>query len=223
MQRFLNSFLLLAFLCTPAVWADSGTTTGAESTAATTYQQGVHYELLKVPQPAEVAPGKIEVREIFSYSCPHCWRLEAPLEKWKATMPDDVELITMPGILAKNWMLLGKTYYALEAIGQLDAMHKRFFDAIHLQGRRFSSLDSLVRFFNSEGIDGEKFRSAMNSMVVNTKARHAESLVKKYEVTGVPALIVGGKYRVLNSGATTYDELMDVVTFLVNKERASQK
>lgn len=223
MQRFLNSFLLLAFLCAPAVWADSETTAGAESTAATTYQQGVHYELLKVPQPTEVAPGKIEVREIFSYSCPHCWRLEAPLEKWKATMPDDVELITMPGILAKNWMLLGKTYYALEAIGQLDAMHKRFFDAIHLQGRRFSSLDSLVRFFNSEGIDGEKFRSAMNSMVVNTKARHAESLVKKYEVTGVPALIVGGKYRVLNSGATTYDELMDVVTFLVNKERASQK
>ncbi|MGV6818778.1 MAG: thiol:disulfide interchange protein DsbA/DsbL [Thiotrichales bacterium] len=223
MQRFLNSFLLLVFLCAPAVWADSGTTPGAGSTAATTYQQGVHYELLKVPQPTEVAPGKIEVREIFSYSCPHCWRLEAPLEKWKATMPDDVELITMPGILAKNWMLLGKTYYALEAIGQLDAMHKRFFDAIHLQGRRFTSLDSLVRFFSSEGIDGEKFRSAMNSMVVNTKARHAESLVKKYEVTGVPALIVGGKYQVLNSGATTYEELMDVVTFLVNKERASQK
>lgn len=216
MPRLLSFFFLIAFLCAPVVWAESADVKPVD------FQQGVQYEVLKVPQPTEVAPGKIEVRELFSYSCPHCWRLEAPLEKWAKTKADDVELVTMPGILANNWMLLGKTYYALEAIGQREAMHKKLFDAIHVQGRRFSSVDSLARFFESEGVDGDKFRQAMQSMVVTTKAKQARFLAKQYEVTGVPALIVGGKYRVLNSGVTTYDGLMDVVDFLVEKERSAK-
>lgn len=215
--------LLVLLSFTPLAWAESPNAAGDEETMPqVSYQQGIHYAALKTPQPTEVAAGKIEVRELFSYSCPHCWRLEAPLEKWKKTMADDVELIAMPGILAQSWMLLGKTYYALDSIGELESMHMKLFEAMHLQGRRFSNIDSLVRFFESEGVDGEKFRDAMNSMVVTTKAKQAQGLVKKYELSGVPALIVGGKYRVINSGATTYDELMAIVDFLVEKERAAQ-
>jgi thiol:disulfide interchange protein DsbA len=43
--------------------------------------------------------------------------------------------------------------------------------------------------------------------------------MKQWQVTGVPSLIVNGKYRVSASRAVRTDELFDVVDFLVAKER----
>lgn len=187
---------------------------------ATTFKEGVHYELLSDPQPTEVPPGKIEVRELFSYGCPHCYRLEQPLEHWLKNKPDDVAFIAMPGILSPSWTIYGKVFYTLEALGQLDTMHGRVFEAMHEQHRRLATEDAFARFFESQGIDADKFREAMNSLAVITKTNHAAELTKSYDVSGVPALIVNGRYRVLNSGATSYEELFSVVDFLVDKERA---
>ena len=70
--------------------------TGAAS-AAIQLQQGVNYKLLQPAQPTNVAPGKVEVVEVFWYACGHCYLLEPKLEAWNRNgRPANAELVRLP-------------------------------------------------------------------------------------------------------------------------------
>ncbi|HFD88235.1 MAG TPA: hypothetical protein ENJ35_11250 [Gammaproteobacteria bacterium] len=94
---------------------------------------------------------------------------------------------------------------------------------MHEQGRRLNSVDAWARFVASQGVDEAKFREAMSSLAVETKTRHAIDLTEKYGLTGVPALIVDGRYRVLNKAISSYGEMFQIVDFLIEKERSRLK
>ena len=210
----------------------------AESKPATTkaaadarqFDEGIHYVELFDPVPTSVPAGKIEVVEMFWYGCPHCYQMEPELEKWKASLPDDVQLVQIPGVFKgpggnpnPNWALHARAFYALEVLGKADGLHGKIFAAIHEQGRRLNSVDALARFVASQGIDEQKFRQAMTSLTVDTKTRKSIELTEKYGLTGVPALVVGGRYRVLNKAIASYGEMFQIVDFLVEKERSRPK
>ena len=40
------------------------------------YVEGRHYHSIEPAQPTEVADGKVEVVEVFSYACVHCANFE---------------------------------------------------------------------------------------------------------------------------------------------------
>ncbi len=210
----------------------STTTQGGASSDATpkSFVEDIHYAELFDPVPTSVAPGKIEIVEMFWYGCPHCYQLEPELEAWKASLPDDVELVQVPGVFKDRsgkpnagWALSARAYYALEALGKADELHPKIFAAIHEQGRRLNSVDAFARFVASQGVDERKFREAISSLAVDTKTQKAIELTEKYGLTGVPALVVGGRYRVLNKALTSYDEMFQIVDFLVEKERSRLK
>lgn len=187
--------------------------------AADKFEEDVHYVKLTNPAPVSTEKGKVEVVEMFWYGCPHCYRLEPFVNTWKETADKDIEVVRMPGVLNPKWGLHARAYYAAEAMGLTDKLHEKIFAAIHEQGRRLNSEDAIVRFVTSQGVDGAEFKAAMSSMAATTKAARATDLGKKYELTGVPALIVDGKYRVLSSGVRSYDEMFQVVDFLAEKAR----
>lgn len=194
------------------------------------FEESVHYVELFDPVPKSVPADKIEVVELFWYSCPHCYQLEPELSKWKKSLPKDVELVQIPGVFKDrsgkpnpNWAMSARAYYALEALGALPQTHENVFAAIHEQGRRLNSIDAWARFVASQGVDEAKFREAMSSLAVDTKTRHAIDLTEKYGLTGVPALIVDGRYRVLNKAITSYGEMFQIVDFLIEKERSRLK
>ncbi len=210
--------------------ADASKTGTAQPPAQKTFIEDIHYAELFDPVPTSVAPGKIEIVAMFWYGCPHCNQLEPELAKWKTSLPNDVELVQIPGVFKDRagnpnpaWALSARAYYALEALGKADELHPKIFAAIHEQGRRLNSVDAFARFVASQGVDEKKFREAMSSLAVETKTRKAVELTEKYGLTGVPALIVNGRYRVLNQAITSYDEMFQIVDFLVEKERSRQK
>src|SRR2546427_7514408 len=94
---------------------------------------GVDYIELKPPQAVE-SSGKIEVLEFFWYRCPHCYALEPDLESWAKRLPRDVQFKRLPGILNDDWAVDARIFYTLEAIGELERLHRPLFDTIHLQG-----------------------------------------------------------------------------------------
>lgn len=216
-----------------AASATSQSQSHAASTDATTgkaFVEDIHYAELFNPIPTNVAPGKIEVVELFWYGCPHCYELEPELNKWKSSLPEDVEMVRIPGVFKDRsgkpnpgWELMARAYYALEALGKADELHEKIFAAIHEQGRNLGSIDALARFVASQGVDEQKFREAMNSLAVQTKTQKAIELTEKYQITGVPSLLVNGRYRVLNRSLNGYGEIFEVVDFLVEKERSRQK
>ena len=59
-----------------------------------------------------------------------------PLEQWVKQLPPDVAFRRVPAAFNSVWESYARTYYALEATGQLDALHKRLFAALHVQRQR---------------------------------------------------------------------------------------
>src|ERR1700741_3692543 len=99
---------------------------------AASLAKGTNYEVLAQPQPTD-SKGKVEVLEFFWYACPHCYSLQPPLETWLKRKPADVEFRRVPAVLDNSWLQLARTYYAIEAMGLLDKLHRDLFNAIHQQ------------------------------------------------------------------------------------------
>jgi thiol:disulfide interchange protein DsbA len=181
-------------------------------------EEGVQYQKVLTPQPTS-GDGKIEVLEMFWYGCPHCYHLEPELNAWLEKKPDDVEFVRLPAVLGPKWELLARGYYTAELLGVLDKIHEPLFERIHKQHKPVRNVEELKAFFESQGVSGDDFDKTYNSFAVVTRTNRAKEAHNKYGVTGVPTLIVDGKYRTSASMAGSNKKLLEVVDFLIEKER----
>ncbi len=156
---------------------------------------GADFSELKIAQPAEV-PGKVEVIEFFWYGCPHCYSLEPPLEAWVKKLPADVHFRRIPAVLSDTWLVHARFFYAFEAMGMLDRVHKAFFDAIHKDRLILSNEAQMNEWFGKNGIERKKFDEVVKSFGVMAKVKRAAQLTTAYQVEGVPILAVHGRYTV---------------------------
>lgn len=179
--------------------------------------EGIDYTELAVPQPTEIG-DKIEVLEVFLYSCPHCFHLEPTLEKWLATKPKNVEFLRMPAVFSSKNEPHARAFYAAELIGKGEQFHLPLFRALHEEKRDIWDEDALVAFAEEQGIDPKEFRQAYNSFFVNMRVRRAEEMVKRYGVDGVPTIIVNGKYRTSPSQTGGSEKMIEVVDYLIKAE-----
>jgi len=207
----IRTFLLLALLLPCLAMAGSN---------AGSFQEGVHYQLLTTPQPTETG-DKVEVLELFWYGCPHCFKLEPTIEKWLEHVPEGAEYRRLPAIFSKVWAINAQGYYAAEALGVLEKTHRPLFDAIHVHNQKLFDEASLARFFVSQGVNREDFIKTFRSFAVKTKTNRAGVMTRRYGITGVPAIIVNGKYRTSVTMAGGEEKLMEVVNALIEKERGN--
>ncbi len=186
--------------------------------SADTWEQGKHYQKLDTPVPT-ANDGKIEVAEVFWYGCPHCYNFKPMVEAWEKQLPDDVEFVLMPAALNRSWGPHAQTFYALQSLGELDKVHDALFDALAGEHRRLNTPDALADFVAGYGVDRAAFLKSYNSFGVNALMQKAQSKIRGARITGVPALIVNGKYRVSGSDAGSYENMLKVADYLVEKER----
>lgn len=162
---------------------------------------------------------KVVVVEMFSYTCPHCFALEPQIEEWKKTLADDVEFVKVPAIFRDSWLELARVFYAAQATGDLEMLHPKLFNAIHVDKRRLTTEDQLLDFVEEQGIDREAFAKAMNSFSVKGKVKNALIMSRTSGITGVPSFIVNGEYRTDASSAGGAEALFEVVDMLVEQSR----
>lgn len=183
------------------------------------YQPGTHYRVMTPVQPTSVDPGKVEVLEIFWYGCPHCYTLEPHVREWvENEMPSNAEFVRIPATLNRGWQVHARAYYTAEALGRLDEIHDGLFKALNVDRNPLNTEDLLIRFFASYGVSEQEFLEAFNSFAVQTKLRRADSLVRRYRITGVPAMVVNGKYVTGADMSGGIPQLFEVVEFLIEKE-----
>lgn len=181
--------------------------------------EGTHYTRLAQPVAVSTPAGKIEVIEFFSYGCPHCFALEPTLEGWAKRLPPDVLFKRVPvgfNALYENYQ---KIYYALEAMDQLEPMHRKVFNAIHQQRQRLDKEADIAAFMTANGIDGAKFIEHYKSFSVQTKARQAQQLSQAYKIDGVPSMAVQGRYVTSGSQAGSNERALAVTDALVQTAR----
>ncbi len=180
---------------------------------------GVEYRELATALPADT-PGKIEIVEFFWYGCPHCYTFEPVVEPWVKKLPKDVHFRRIPAMFNEEWALGGRAYYALEAIGELDRLHKALFDAVHTGARlKVANEAALTEWLGKQGVDTKKFAAAYRSFSVEGKLTRAAQLTQAYKIEGVPAVAVDGKYVVVTDKIKSFEHLLEVTDYLIEKSR----
>lgn len=177
------------------------------------------YVELSAPQPT-TDPAKVEVIEMFWYGCPHCNQLEPLLESWSAVQSDDVMFMRMPAVLSPRWEILARAYYTAELLGVLKETHAALFKAIHVEKQTLDTDAALAALFAKHGVDEKQFTEAFNSFGVSSKVNRARQMTQKYALSGVPALIINGKYRTSASEAGSHEAMLKVADRLIEQERA---
>jgi len=188
------------------------------ASAQGTPTENTDYVELKTPQPTE-SPGKIEVIEFFWYRCPHCYALEPDLESWVKRLPRDVQFRRVPGILNDDWAIDARIFYVLEALGQVDRLHRPFFDAIHQRGaslRGDTYAKWAAEWLSKQGVDMKKYDELYRSFTVQTKMNRAIQMARAYRLDGVPTLAVQGRYVTIANS-----RMLSTTDFLIGEARKS--
>lgn len=179
------------------------------------------YETLSPAQPTQHA-DKIEVIEFFWYGCPHCYSLEPSMQQWLKTLPPNVEFIRQPAVFNEQWGKHAKAYFTAEALGVVDKIHADFFDALQNKKETLETEDQLTKFFVAHGVDEKQFRETYNSFLVDSKMRQAPLLASRYGITGVPAVIINGKYKTNGPLAGSHEKMIEVMNTLIKKESSKK-
>ena len=186
-------------------------------------EEGKHFRRLDKIVPPDGAPaGKIEVIEFFWYSCPHCNAFEPRLAAWAKKLPQDVYFHRVPVAFRDDFVPQQRLYYALEAMGKVEELHARVFDEIHNKRQPTNREDLILAFVEKNGVDRAKFQEAYNSFTVQTKARRARQLQDAYEVQGVPAMGIAGRWYTDGDLSGNMDRCLQVVDFLVSEARKAK-
>lgn len=184
-------------------------------------QAGKQYVELTSAVPV-AKPGKIEVVELFWYGCPHCYQLEPTIQPWAAKLPEDVNFVRIPAMFGGVWNVHGQMFLTLEAMGVEAKVHEAIFSAIHREGKKLATPEEMAEFLAGQGIDKDKFLSTFNSFAIKGQMEKAKKLAMAYQITGVPVLVVNGKYRFDLGTAGGPGGAIQVADHLIAKERAAQ-
>ncbi|MBW3551093.1 MAG: thiol:disulfide interchange protein DsbA/DsbL [Proteobacteria bacterium] len=183
---------------------------------------GTDYVVIAGGQPFAPGSGKIEVVEVFGYTCPACARFEPLLDAWKARQPADVQVVPVAAPFGGYWEPYAKAYYAADTLGLVDETHDAMFRAIHVERslpvQPVPSSEQLAAFYAQHGADAERFADTMSSFAVNAKMKRASQFLTRSGVDSTPTLVVNGQYRITGN---SFEEHLRIAEHLIARERAA--
>ena len=138
--------------------------------------------------------AKVEVIEFFSYTCPICFSYEPALTGWVARAGDRIAFRRVPIGLRATWVPAQKMYFALELLGKADVMHKKIFNAIHVDKMSVQSDEAVIDLVASLGLNRKQFSETYHSAAVQAKVAQALQMQKAYQIDQVPLVAVDGRY-----------------------------
>ena len=180
--------------------------------------EGKDYTVLATPQPTQDG-NTIEVLEFFWYGCPHCNSLHPHLKTWLMNIPKDVSFRYVPATLRANWVAAAKIFYTIEAIGETDVLHDKVYDAVHRDKIDINNESVLFDWVEKQGIDRKKFEDTYRSFSVQNQVARSTQLSRQYQLTGVPALVINGKYITSGKMGGTPQDTIRTLEALIEKIR----
>ncbi len=196
----------------------------AASAAFASFDEGIEYQRIEPSVPTTVAPGKVEVVELFWYGCPHCYHFEPELNNWVKHLPKNVVFKRIPAALNPGWEVHAAAFYTEQILGLEAKAHDALFDAIHKEHLQLFTPDEIAAWFEKNyQVPKKKFLDIYNSFSVRAKVASAKTLIERYGVNSVPTIIIDGKYRTDASMAGgSYPNLLKVMDYLVKKELSNK-
>jgi protein dithiol oxidoreductase (disulfide-forming) len=167
----------------------------------------------------ESEAGKIEVIEFFWYSCGHCNAFEPAFGQWVKNAPKDVVVRRIPVAFREDFAPQQRLFFALEAMGLLDKLHVKVFQAIHVERLPMNTDAGILTWIEKQGVDKTKFADTAKSFGVASKLKRAVQLQNDFKVEGVPSLGVAGKFYIDGNSAGNMDRALQVTDSLLAQVR----
>lgn len=187
----------------------------------TTFTQGKDYEVLAAPvRPLD--PSKIEVSEVFAYTCPHCMHFEPLIKAWTQKQQPDVKVVQIHTMWSSQMEPYQRGFYTLVALNVKDKVQTAVFDAVHTQRKELNSAQAWADFLAAYGVDKAAVLSTYDSFGVTSQIKQADSRVRGYKISGTPELVIDGKYRISSNMTGNQEGMLAVAQFLVDKIRAER-
>ncbi len=188
------------------------------------YREGTHYTRMVPAQPTVGGADKVEVAEIFQYSCPHCFDLDPHISRWAENKDPGVRFVRIPTLFNRLDAVHAQMYYTHEVLARNgiladpQAFHMAVFTEFHRRGNRLTSEGAIQKLFERFGVSADDFAKTWNSFEVNQRMRVAQDLVRRYGVRSVPTIVVNGKYRTSASQIGSYEGLFEAIDELTARE-----
>ena len=209
------------------------------SAQAANWVAGKHYSVIPQAQRTNVAPGKVEVMEVFSYGCPACNQFRPVMKKLKASLPANAQLVYLPASWnnAEAWPMFQRAYLTALSLGIADKAHGAMFDAVwkpdaplaimNADQRTLKSplptIEDAAKFYAKFGVKAEDFVGTANSFTISTKMKQADAFVRATGTDSTPTIIVAGKYRLtFVSAGGDWNLLEQLIHYLIQKEAAGK-
>jgi protein dithiol oxidoreductase (disulfide-forming) len=192
------------------------------------WKPGVNYDVISPAQPTSAPPGEVEVLEVFWLGCPHCYAFEPYVRAWLKVKPSYVKFVRVPVMWGPVHRLHAHLFYTLEALGR-DALVEKAFDTIHNDNNPLigdteqDTFEMQMKWAQSNGVSPDAFRKAYNSFGVQASLDHAQDITDRYHVTGVPEVIVAGKYATDVGKAGGHEQLIKLIDFLAAYEHRHER
>lgn len=180
------------------------------------------YTTLNERAPVQVTADKIEVTSVFSYTCPYCYQLEPLVQAWSTQQKDDVEVVYLPAAFNKQWEHLARAHYIMDALNITEQAHMPMFNAIHQENTNLASQRALEKFFERYGVESAKTNQLYTSFGVESRLRQDISRLRAYRITGVPALVIDGRYVVDGNSAGSLSNMLKVADQLIEEIRKNR-
>jgi thiol:disulfide interchange protein DsbA len=189
----------------------------AEPVAGTDY--------VEIPGGKPYAPldGKVEVVEVFGYTCIHCAHFQPVIGAWQKKQPSYVRFTPLPAAFGGYWMPYARAYYAAAKLRVLSKTHDAMFKALHEDGSlpiQNASDEEIAAFYAGHGADPKAFVAAMQSPATALLLDRSRDFAVASGIEGTPTIVVNGKYRVTARG---FDDTLRVTDYLIARERAAGK
>lgn len=191
--------------------------------SAATFAQGISEgkDYVTLADPVKTAdPSKIEVNEVFSYACPHCFHFEPLFSAWAKKQGADVAVVQTHAAFNPSWIIYQRGYYTALTLKVKDKVQDAVFNSVHVAHKELNTADDWAALFAVHGVDKETALKTFNSFGVNTQMKQADTRVKDFKIASTPQIVVDGRYRIT---ATKHEDILKVADFLVAKVRADRK
>ncbi len=169
-------------------------------------------------------PSKIEVTEVFWYGCIHCYQMDPLLNDWVKKLPSDVIFKRMPGLPQPTWAPMAKAFYAMEDLKLTDKLHTALFDAVNKEKslnptNEAAAIDWITK---KSGLDKAKVEASFKSFSMNSKLNQAAQYFRATGATGVPSLIIDGKFITSSTMAGSNPAALKTADYIINNLRADK-
>jgi protein dithiol oxidoreductase (disulfide-forming) len=172
------------------------------------FQEGQDFKVLTAAQ-----------GEAFWYGCPHCYQFDPVMTDYASKLPGDVKFVRVPVMWNPTNQIHARIYYTAQALGKVEEMHPAIFREIHVNKKMLTSEDEIQEFFGTFGVSAADFQKTFRSFAVEGQLTRAKELTERYQIRSVPIIIVNGKYSTDAPGIKSYDNMLEIVNELIERER----